>query len=192
MRPVYLIKHASPQVQPNVPAESWQLSTTGVAEARQLATLARRWGIKSVYSSIEPKAQSTALLIGDELAHPVRVVDGLQEIRVGWIANSDEFSEHIRQILEHPSVPLRGAETAEDAAARFALAMQIVEQGELPAAVVAHGRVLTAYLTHLLGIDDPFAFWRAIPMPAWACLDLDGPRLISGFVGLAPDPPRAT
>lgn len=185
MRRIYLIKHASPQVQPNVPAETWQLSPSGIAEARQLATVARDWDIKSVYTSAEPKARATALLIGDEVACPVGVVDGLQEIRIDWIANSDEFSGQIREMLEHPAVPMRGAETAEAAAARFALAMQIVQQGELPAAVVAHGRILTAYLTQLLGIEDPFSFWRAIPMPAWACLDLAGPKLISGFVGVS-------
>ncbi len=62
--------------------------------------------------------------------------------------------------------------------------MQIIEQGELPAAVVSHGRVMSAYLAELLHLEDPFALWRSIPMPGWALLDLDGPAMAEEFHGL--------
>ncbi len=184
MRLVYLIKHASPAVQPNVPSNEWELSAQGIDEAKQLGLLARDWELASIYSSTEPKARATALLLADATGLTPRVVEGFEEIRIDWIANSDQYSGYIREVLEHPGASLRGTERAADAATRFAGAISIVDKGALPATVVAHGRVLTAYLTQLVGLEDPFAFWRAIAMPAWACLDLDGPKLISGFQAL--------
>ena len=185
MKLLYLIRHASPQIQPDVPARDWRLSERGIEEARELAAVAAGWALAAVYTSAEPKAQSTALLIAEASGVATGVVDGFEELRFDeWIGNADRFSEAVRAILERPDEPVRGAETAAAAAARFAAGIRIVEQGALPAAVVSHGRVLTAYLAQALRLDDPFALWRSMPMPGWACIDLDGPKLISGFQGL--------
>jgi broad specificity phosphatase PhoE len=185
MRLLYLIRHASPQIQPEVPAREWRLSERGIAEARELAAIAAGWGLAAVYTSAEPKAQSTALLIAEASGLATGVVDGFEELRFDeWIGNADRFGEAVRAILERPDEPVRGAETAAAAAARFAAGVRIVAQGAQPAAVVSHGRVMTAYLAQVLRIDDAFGLWRAMPMPGWACIDLDGPKLISGFQGL--------
>jgi broad specificity phosphatase PhoE len=177
MRYLYLIRHATPAVQPNVPAPEWQLADRGIEETRALATTAREWDIAALYSSREPKARSTALIIGDALNLPVNVVDGLEETRLDWwIANSDEFADAVRLILEQPALSLRGAERAEAAAARFASAISIIEQGPFPAVVVTHGRVLTAWLAQAAGVEDPFSLWRSIPMPGWTRVDLDDLR----------------
>ena len=123
----------------------------------QLAVRARSWGVHAVYTSAEPKARSTALLLGDELLAPVHVVDGFEELRFDhWIANSDDFAESVHSILEQPALSFRGAETADAAAARFAAAIQIVASASFPAAVVSHGRVLSAWLARVLGPDAPF------------------------------------
>lgn len=185
MRRLYLIRHASPTVQPNVPAEQWTLSERGIEEAHALARIASSWGLAAVYSSAEPKAQATALVIGDAAGQPVRVVDGFQELRFDrWIPNADAFAEMVRGIFRQPGTSVHGAERADAAAARFAAAIRIVEEGPFPAAVVSHGRVLTAYLSQVLELDDPFDLWRSIPMPGWACLDLDASKLIAAFQGL--------
>lgn len=185
MRSVYLIRHASPNVQPNVPAAAWTLSDRGIAEAERLAETARAWGIRALYTSAESKARATALIIGDACGVGAGVVQGLEELRFDdWIGNADAFSDAVKSILEQPEAVVRGAERASAAAARFGAAMRIVEQGDLPAAVVSHGRVLTAYLAELLHLEDPFALWRSIPMPGWAMVDLDGPALIEEFRGL--------
>jgi broad specificity phosphatase PhoE len=188
MRHLYLIRHASPAIQPNAPAEQWTLSEHGIEEARELARVSATWGLRAVCSSAEPKAQATALMIGDAAGEPVRVVDGFQELRFDrWIPNADAFAEMIRGIFRQPSASVHGAERADAAAARFAAAVAIVEEGPFPAAVVSHGRIITAYLTERLGLDDPFEFWRSIPMPGWACLDLDDSKLITPFHGLPAD-----
>jgi broad specificity phosphatase PhoE len=177
MRQLYLVRHATPAVQPNVPAVEWPLAERGIEEARALAEIARGWKLRVVYASREPKAQSTALIIAEPALIPVHVVDGFEELRIDyWIGNSDEFGDTVRQILEEPELSLRGAERAAAAAMRFAGGIRIVEQGPFPAAVVTHGRVLSAWLGQTLGLEDPFALWRSIPTPGWTQLDLDDLR----------------
>jgi broad specificity phosphatase PhoE len=183
MKLVYLIKHATPLVQPGIPAEEWQLSATGVEEARLLAKASTGWALGAVYSSVEAKAIATASFMADRAGQQVRIVEGFEELRLGWIPNADDFSGTIRTILEHPDASLRRAESATAAAARFAGAMRIVRDGPFPAAVVTHGRVLTAYLASVLTIEDPFALWRAIPLAGWGCIDVEPspPDLIEPF-----------
>ena len=173
MRLLYLIRHASPRVQPDVPAREWVLSEAGIAEAQALARTAAGWGLRALYASSEPKARGTALIISGVTALNVHVVDAFDELRISdWIGNSDEFNEHVRMILDGHE-PARGGESAHEAASRFAVGIRIVEGGPFPAALVSHGRVLTAFLSEAGLIDDAFEFWRAIPMPGWACIDLD-------------------
>jgi broad specificity phosphatase PhoE len=85
---------------------------------------------------------------------------------------------------------MHGAEPAADAARRFGGALAAIAAGPAPAAVVSHGRALTAYLASALPLDDAFAFWRAMPMPAWACIELAASgraRLIEPFAANTSD-----
>lgn len=175
MRQIYLIRHASPDIQPSVPAPEWTLSDRGQREAGVLAGTAEAWGLEALYASTEPKARATALIIGDPLGLPVNVVPSFDELRIphDWIANSDEFNELVRDIFVGDAP--RGCESAEAAATRFAEGIALIAQGPLPAGVVSHGRVLTAYLSRHFGVDEPFEFWRSIPMPGWTVIDLDAP-----------------
>ena len=79
-------------------------------------------------------------------------------------------------MLEHPEREHRGIETGAAAAARFAAGVRIVAEGPFPAAIVAHGRMLTAWLASIGALDEPFEFWRAMPMGSWSRLDLDAPK----------------
>jgi broad specificity phosphatase PhoE len=186
MRLVYLIRHASPAVQPRAPADEWLLSERGIDEARALGAIAAGWGLRAVYSSTEPKALSTAALIADATDLTAHAVEGFEELRLsgGWIGNADAFSDTVRAVLEQPELSLRGSETAAAAAARFAAGMGIVEAGPFPTAVVSHGRIIVAYLAQRLGVEEPFALWRSIGTPGWVALDLDGPKLLGSFEGL--------
>lgn len=182
MRLLYLVRHASPAIQPAVPSREWTLSERGITEAHALAATAETWGLEAIYSSSETKASATALIVGDAIGLPVHVVDGFDELHMPeWIGNADQFNESVRAILEGDDMPARGAETAHAAAARFAAGIGIVGQGAFPAAVVSHGRIITAWLSSQGLIEDPFETWRAIPMPGFAAVDLDGPSLVSPF-----------
>ena len=66
-----------------------------------IASAATEWGLEALYASSEPKARSTALIIGDAVGLSVNVADAFDEQRMNdWIANSDEFNELVRGILE--------------------------------------------------------------------------------------------
>jgi broad specificity phosphatase PhoE len=174
MRPLYIIRHATPQIRPDQPARDWTLSERGAAEAQALARVAAKWKLQALYCSSEPKARATALVVGDALSLGVAVVDGFDELHMPeWIGNSDEFNELVRALLEDRGEGHRGSEAAAVAARRFAGGVRIVEQGAFPAAVVSHGRVITAWLSEIGALEDPYAFWRAIPMPGWVRVDLD-------------------
>jgi broad specificity phosphatase PhoE len=178
MRRVYLIRHASPAVQPGVSSREWNLSERGVEEARALARVAADWDLRGIYCGSEPKMRTTALLLAEPRTTPVHVVEAFDETRIGhWIANADEFNDLVRSVLEDEDRPRRGVEPAAEAASRFADGLRIVDQGDVPAAIVSGGRILTSYLArHRQGIEDAFAFWRAIPFPGWTAIDLDDPR----------------
>ena len=181
MRQLFLVRHASPVVQPDRPAREWPLSERGIEEAQALAKLAHVWEIEALYTSSEPKAQNTGLIIADELNLVAHVVDGFDELRMpAWIGNSDEFNDAVRAIFADSGEAPRGSERAEQAAARFADGVDLVAQGAFPAAIVSHGRVITAWLAQSIGLAEPFETWRTMPMPGWACIDLDAPKL--GFI----------
>lgn len=176
MRRLYLVRHASPMVQPDQPSREWVLSDRGIAEAQALATTGAAWGIEAVYCGSEPKMRATALILGDATGAPVHVVDAFDELRVAhWIGNSDAFNDLVRAILEDAPLP-RGVESAADAVARFARGLRLIETGPFPAAIVSGGRMLTSYLMRTRGVEEPFAYWRAIPFPGWTSIDLDAPR----------------
>lgn len=176
MRRLYLVRHASPVIQPDQPSREWVLSDRGIAEAQALATTGAGWGIEAVYCGSEPKMRATALILGDATGAPVHVVDAFDELRVAhWIGNSDAFNDLVRAILEDAPLP-RGVESAGDAAARFTRGLRLIEPGPFPAAIVSGGRMLTSYLMRTRAIEDPFAYWRAIPFPGWTSIDLDAPR----------------
>jgi len=188
MRTVYLVRHATPAIQPDRPARAWTLSERGVTEAQALASRAETWGVEAVYSSSEPKARGTALIIGDALGLSVNVVAAFDELMMPeWIKNADEFNEAVRAVLTgsddggspklEPLLDPRRPERASAAAKRFAEGIEIVAGGAMPAIVVSHGRILTAYLSYYAAIDEPFEYWRSIPMPGWAAIDLDSGRL---------------
>lgn len=176
MRRLYLVRHASPVVQPDRPSREWVLSDRGIAEARALAATATGWGIEAVYCGSEPKMRATALILGDATGAPVHLVAAFDELRVAeWIGNSDEFNELVRAILEEDPLP-RGVESAAGAAARFADGLRLVETGPFPAAIVSGGRILTSYLALFRGVEEPFAYWRAMPFPGWTSIDLAAPH----------------
>jgi len=186
-RLLYVVRHATPDVRPEVADTEWQLSTRGIEEARRLARTARGWGLRALYASPEAKARATASAIGIATGLPVTELHDLGELRLpGWIDERDDFEALVRDVLGAPGEAARGAETATDAAARLASAVDRIGRGLFPAAAVTHGRVLTAYLATVSTLADPFAFWRSLPMPGWAAIELDAPErgLIAPFASL--------
>lgn len=72
------------------------------------------------------------------------------------------LSSEGRNCFNHPEAPILGPESAAAAAERMREAIQ--DLTALPAAVVSHGRIISAYLGSLIGIHG-FRIWEALKMP---------------------------
>lgn len=179
-----LVRHA--HTTPAGPdAKAWPLSARGEMEAARLA----RWdgwrGVTRIVASAEAKAQRTAAAI--TVAHPhittLPPVAALGEVErpATWVA---DYEAAVAAFLAAPEQSPEGWETAAHARARFVTAVDAclaAHPGE-SMAVVAHGLVLTLYLSSLM--DGPSAnlvTWRAIPFAAVALVERGTRRLLCPF-----------
>jgi broad specificity phosphatase PhoE len=180
-----LVKHAAPQIAPDVPSPRWVLSAEGRRRCDWLASQLREQGVRRLYSSLEPKALETAALVAVQLGLAVRPRQDLHEndrMGLGFVS-ADEMRRRIRRFFEAPSAVAMGAETADAAASRFegAIRALVSEAPEEAAAVVTHGTVLTTLIARYDRLDA-FAFWASLSLPACVVMDgasfrLEGPVL---------------
>ena len=72
MRPLYLIRHASPIVRPGEPARDWPLSERGIAEAQTLAgTASLNSSALPIQSLMRNSSKASATLTGKPSASPM-------------------------------------------------------------------------------------------------------------------------
>lgn len=171
---VFLVRHASPVVQPEVPPGRWELTGPGRAAARQLGPLP---GPGYYVASGELKALQTV----QEMApgHQVAVVPGFGEVsRPGdWSA---DYPQQARGYLSGAGPD--GWEPAAQVIARFEAAVQ--RHARLAAArrqvLVAgtHGLAATLWLASRLPLDpDPAGFWASLRFPDLIEVDLHAGQL---------------
>src|SRR5205085_1642330 len=149
MPKLILIKHARPMVDPSVSAEQWRLSDEGREKCRPLADALRAYDFPEIISSTEPKAIETARILGQALAKPTRTADGLVEHDRRNVPHmeSRDFISLIALFFKEPDRLVLGDETADDAYARFAAAVDSVIRAA-PAsdvAIVTHGTVIALF-----------------------------------------------
>jgi len=172
-----LVKHGEPVVAPYTPRSQWALSLEGreaaVALARKLATFSPR----TLFASPERKAYDTAQAMGEVLGLSVQPDGDLQEHRADhnpFITTPGGIEALIEAALRDPDRLVMGEETGSSARARFAAAMnRISASGEGAKVVVAHGRIITFWLSARLGFD-PVPFWRRLGLGSAAVLSEDG------------------
>ena len=129
-----------------------------------------------VLTSPERKAHQTAELIVHALGvGPARMVRDLREHDDGGAPFTDEttFRRSVADFFAHPLKRVFGAETADEAHARFAAAIAATPQwaDDSSAVLVSHGRVLSLFIARQRGIDA-FALWRTLTMPWYTVVDL--------------------
>ena len=166
--PVILIRHAEPLRVGETPATVWPLSDRGRNDARALGrTVACRTAATVVLTSPERKALETA-----ELAFPFVVAgvrDQLSEVTKPWYDSADGHANAVAAYLR--GVDVEGWESREDVLTRITQLTWDFRVVDRPV-LVSHGVLLTTWLDHVIGLDDPFSFWSHLRMPdAWE-LDL--------------------
>ncbi len=181
MTTLLLIKHSQPEIRPELPASHWQLSPEGRTRCGPLAQAAARFAPELVFTSREPKASETARLLAASLSLPCQEAEGLHEhLRPdpAWRSAAD-FNAQVANLFARPGELVLGAETADQAHARFSATVSALLQAHpgQNMAVVAHGTVITLFVTQALGLET-FPFWQRLGLPALVALRLPGLEII--------------
>jgi broad specificity phosphatase PhoE len=159
-----LIRHAQPLVVDGTPADEWPLTNQGKFQAGTLERrLAGGSSTVTAYTSPERKARETAALALPSVAGNVR--EQLREVKRPWYSKSREFTDAVADYLRGEVV--EGWESSEEIAARLASLKDEFSTGER-IVVVSHGVLLTTWIHHEIGLEDPLGFWSNLRMPdAW-------------------------
>lgn len=173
MPKLILIKHAPPQVEPDVPADQWHLSARGLELCEPLAERLRPFEPTTIVSSREPKALETAAAIAERLKLPHRAADGLHEHDRSNVPHmrSHEFISMVELFFRRPDELVLGRETAKQALARFSTAVDSVlkQEGDENVAIVSHGTVIALFVAQHAK-RSPFELWRELGLPSFVVL----------------------
>jgi broad specificity phosphatase PhoE len=161
---VVFVRHAEPLVVEHMPPAGWPLTEKGRRDARRLgARLEGRSATPTVWSSPQLRARETAALAFPRV--PAGVRDQLREVKKPWYASADEHAAAVAAYWRGEVVA--GWEGRAEVIARLPALTSGVEQTET-LVVVSHGVLLTTWLDHEFGLDDPASFWARLRLPdAW-------------------------
>jgi broad specificity phosphatase PhoE len=151
-----LVKHSAPEIVPAIPAHEWRLSREGRLRSARLAERLRSRSVDALFSSPEPKALETARMASRLLEKPLEIVDGLHEHdRSNVLFNAGSLHDSVAHFFRHAAVLVLGKETADQAHARFAAAVEgiLAEHVDRNIAVIAHGTVISLYVARAAGLD---------------------------------------
>lgn len=168
-----LVKHSLPQIARDRPRREWHLSQEGRARCRPLGEQLRKYRPARIFTSPEPKAHETATLLAAALTGiSTEVVEELREHDDGDgpYQVAALFRAGVGEFFRRPAEALFGPETADAAYLRFASAVDSIGL-ESGAVVVAHGRVISLFVSRRAGLDA-FTLWQRLGLPAFVVLRL--------------------
>ena len=176
-----LVKHSLPKIVETVPAREWKLSEQGKILARRLAERLNRYQPQVIISSIEPKAQETAEIIAKFYNLTLQIIDGLHEHDRSKTRNllKNEFQSSVRKFFENPTTLVFGNETADECHRRFDRAVESILNyyGNKTIVIVAHGTVISLFVSRLTGMSDLF-LWNELGLPSFVVIDMKSATLI--------------
>jgi broad specificity phosphatase PhoE len=176
-----LVKHSLPEIIESIPARDWDLSEEGRIRAQMLAGKLNPYRPIVIFSSIEPKAQQTAEIIGEKLGLDFQVLDGLHEHDRSQspFYSRDEFQSLIQEFFEKPDMLVIGSESANQAFARIHTSINSIlksQNGE-NIMVVSHGTVISLFISRLTGHNN-YLLWKELGLPSYAVLDVKSNTLL--------------
>ena len=173
MTRLLLLRHAEPLVSGEIPAARWPLSARGLDDAAAVgARLAEGSRPTVVWTSPERKARETAARVFPSVH--TRIRPELDEVTKPWYGTSEQHAAAVAGYLGGETV--LGWECRDDVTRRLGVPQAELE-GMDRTAVVSHGVLLTLWVDHVVGLEDPCAFWSGLRLPdAWE-LDMDARSL---------------
>jgi broad specificity phosphatase PhoE len=129
-------------------------------------------GLDLLVSSEEPKAIETAQLVAARLRIDTATAPDLDEHRRPFLA--DGFEVAIERFFAQPGERVFGDETANEARARFAEAVNAVlrDHRDGRIGIVAHGTVIALYAAPYFHTGAA-ALWKRMQHPSFVVLDTD-------------------
>ena len=178
MSRLFLVKHALPEIEPDVPAKMWQLGERGGAQSARLAEALRPYRPSVVISSAEPKAAETGRIIAETLDSPYSTAPDLHENDREGLPYFTDFSDleaAIREFFDNPESRVIGRESAYEARQRFmtALGRALRPHPDQDVVIVAHGTVNTLFVTAHNPLE-PLALWQSWQLGTFALLSCPG------------------
>ena len=174
MAKLLLVKHAPPEITPQVVCHRWVLSEEGRHRCAWLTEELKAQGITRLYSSLEPKALETAAIVAVRLGLALEPRSNLHESdRTGLgFLSQDELQRRLREFFEKPDQSVIVGETANGAFERFSGAISnILSEGHSqPLSIVTHGIVLSLFVARHNAIT-PFGIWARLALPSYVVLD---------------------
>lgn len=157
-----LIRHALPvRLEATVGPADPELATEGLAQAEALAAWLADEPIDAIYTSPKRRARQTAAPLADRLGLEPVVVDGLTEfdhdatsyIHVEELkaARDDRWDQLVAGLTDDEGLAFR------DTVVHTIEGIIAVHAGER-VVVSCHGGVVSAYLSHVLGVATPLFF----------------------------------
>jgi broad specificity phosphatase PhoE len=180
-----LIRHSVSRQVPGTSAHTWELTEEGRARCLRLAEWLRPYQPAVVVNSAEPKAVQTGDILARTLGLPLETEAGLGEHRratAPYFDTLEAFEDAVRRLLANPDDMVFGEETGTQARERFEAALNtaLARYTGQTVALVTHGTVMTLFLARAAGVE-PFAFWKALGMPAYVALSLPEYEIIEGM-----------
>ena len=184
---IILVRHARSRVDQARNPREWGLTEEGAAAAGRLSALALFEHAAGFYAGSEPKMVQTLEPVAGALGRRVTAEAAFGETASeGVWAGEEAFQATVRRLFEAPAAATQpGWETAAAAVVRFGAAVERLREVHEPTLYPGHalpgtfaissgGRMLTAYLAHLLGYtpEQAFTAWRALRMPDVGVLEL--------------------
>jgi broad specificity phosphatase PhoE len=170
MPKLILVRHAASSPDPCVAPSQWPLSEAGRRSCPALARALAPYLPVALFTSREAKAAETAALTAPALGVGFAGRPGLQEhtrTTDDWLA-PDSFQAALAGLFGRPAEVVFGQESADQAHARFAAALQAIldEQSQSNVVVVTHGTVLTLFVSRAVPGVEPLTFLRRLRFPA--------------------------
>jgi broad specificity phosphatase PhoE len=180
MSRVLLVRHAEPEIIPAQPSELWTLSAKGRTSARELALKLGPLNPGVIVVSPESKAWQTGAEIAAVLDLGTVAHEGLREQSSGtapWFDDPFAFKEAVRDHFARRDEIVLGDESVRDAAGRMQTAVDETLASHDAQGVpvfVTHGRILSAWVTTVLGEPErAFEIWSELRLPDALLVDIE-------------------
>ncbi len=170
-----LVRHAEPEIDVEIPASEWKLTSRGIVSTTNLAPVLAGFEPSLVVTSPERKAIETARVLADALQLPVHASAHFAEQGAGaheFIEDYGEFQDMVRRYFEQPDEVVMRREAAVDAAKRFAQGVRELAGRDGTVVLVTHGRILSSWLADWCGVNA-LDVWTALRMPDAMDVDLE-------------------